>query len=442
MSDGLKQDANTVRKFGYTPVEYRKFKIYAWRFLLGFSFLYMCIYCCRLNLSSAMPLMMDEEGWTTGQMGLVTGTLFWTYGLGHLVNGRLGEIFGSNRFVILSVILTCAANILIGFQSSIIVIAIIWGFNGYFQSMAWSPGMSALIKWWPGDKRGFATGLAHAFSGAGQAVCILAVTLSFVLMPDSGWRAAFWIPCIFPICMLIGYLIVARTSPANIGLKEYEEDNPLKKVQEEEMKKVREEHGPLYPYVHLISNWKFVIYLIVAFITGLARYGVVTWIPLYFIDRFNVDIKAGLMSSLVVPLGMALGTLIVPWLTDRFCPNNRLPAVVISGFCAAVVVWIFYLIEPGFIAEALLFIAGFFIYAINGLCWAYAGDVGGRVFAGTAAGMLDFSAYMGAGCQAAVFGFILEGGGWTPIFVTISVGLFILVILSFIASKGTNREKI
>lgn len=375
-------------------------------------------------------------------MGLVTGTLFWTYGLGHLVNGRLGEIFGSNRFVILSVILTCAANILLGFQHSLIVIAVLWGLNGYFQSMAWSPGMSAIIKWWPGDTRGFATGLAHAFSGAGQAVCILAVTLAFALMPASGWRAAFWIPCAFPLVMLIIYLLVARTSPTSIGLKEYEEDNPLKRKQEEEMQKIKDAHGPLYPYFHLLKNWKFIIWLVVAFITGLARYGIVTWIPLYFIEVFDVDIKSGLMSSLVVPLGMAIGTLVVPWITDRVCPNNRLPAVISSGLAAAIIVWIFFCIQPGLLAEVLLFFAGFFVYAINGLCWAYAGDVGGRVFAGTAAGMLDFAAYMGAGCQAAVFGFILLTGGWTTIFVTISGGLLILVVLSLIASRGKNKETI
>ena len=148
------------------------------------------------------------------------------------------------------------------------------------------------------------------------------------------------------------------------------------------------------------------------------------------------------MSTLVLPLGMAIGTLVVPWATDKFCPNNRLPAVIFSGIGAAVVVWLFFIIQPGILAQALLFIGGFFIYAINGLCWAYAGDVGGRVFAGTAAGILDFSAYMGAGCQAAVFGFILVATGWTTIFVTISGGLIILVVLALIASRGSHKNQI
>lgn len=427
-------------KYGYNPAEYKKFKTYAWRFLMGFSILYMCIYCCRLNLSSAMPLMMKEEGWTTGQIGLVTGTLFWTYGLGHLVNGRLGEIFGAGRFVILSVILSAAANVLMGFQSSLIVMAVIWGFNGYFQAMAWSPGMSVLARWWPADKRGFATGFAHAFSGAGQAVCILAVTLAFVLFPERGWRAAFWVPCIFPVVMLVVFIAFARSGPEAIGLKEFEEDNPLKKKQEEEMKKIKDEHGKLYPYVHLLKNGSFRIWTVVAFITGIARYSLITWIPLYFIDKFGVSINDGLISTLVVPIGMAVGTFVIPWLTDRFCPDDRMPAVIVSGLLGAIIIWAFFLIKPGILAQVLLFFGGFFIYGTNGICWAVAGDIGGRVFAGTATGMLDFSEYMGAGCQAVVFGFMLNSFGWTPVFVTVAGGMLLLVLLALLAIKGGFRD--
>lgn len=429
-------------KFGYTPSEYKLFRHHAWRFLFGFSFLYMTIYCMRLNMAAAIPLMMKQEGWNTIQIGAITGTLFWTYGFGHLLNGRLGEIFGVNRFVILAVILSAAANFLIGFSSSIALMAVLWAFNGYFQSMAWSPGMGALVKWWPGDTRGFATGVAHAFSGAGQACCLLAVALAFHLLPEEGWRAAFMIPPLIPLGMLVIYLFVTRMSPTSVGLPEYKDDNPVKAAQEEEMRKVMEANGKLYPYVHLMKNWRFVIWLIIAFGTGLARYGMVTWIPLFYIQTYDVSINAGLMKSLVLPLGMAIGTLVVPWATDKFCPTNRLPAVISSGIAAAVVIWLFFIIEPGFIAQVLLFLGGFFIYAINGLCWAYAADVGGRVFAGTAAGILDWAAYMGAGCQSVVFGFVLHYAGWTSIFVSISACLFSLVILAWLASRGANKDKI
>lgn len=96
---------------GYTQEEYKKFSKNAWIVLLAFSVLYCFLYC-----------------------------------------GRLGEIFGVNRFIVAGMFLSAAANLLIGFQSSLIVIAVLWGFNGYFQSMLWSPGNRAAFQMVAGRK--------------------------------------------------------------------------------------------------------------------------------------------------------------------------------------------------------------------------------------------------------------------------------------------------
>ena len=55
--------------------------------------------------------MMEEEGWTALQLGVLSSVQFWTYGLGHLVNGRLGEVFGVNRLIMAGMILSAAMNI-------------------------------------------------------------------------------------------------------------------------------------------------------------------------------------------------------------------------------------------------------------------------------------------------------------------------------------------
>ena len=133
-----------VDTLGYTPEQYKLFTKNAWIVLLAFSLLYSILYCGRLNLQYTMPAMMAEEGWTELDLGILSSVLFWTYGIGHLFNGRLGEIFGVNKFIVAGIFLSAAANVLIGFQSSIIIIAILWGFNGYFQSMVWSPGIALL----------------------------------------------------------------------------------------------------------------------------------------------------------------------------------------------------------------------------------------------------------------------------------------------------------
>ena len=151
-------------KYGYTNEQYKKFNSHAWRYLLLFSFLYCAHYCTRLNLGNAQVAMTE---FTSGEIGIITSALFWSYGIGHLINGRLGEIVGIRKFIILSVILSVVTNFIMGFQSTVWIMAIVWGLNGFFQSMAWSPGVSSLNTWWPSDKRGFSIGFADAFSGFG-----------------------------------------------------------------------------------------------------------------------------------------------------------------------------------------------------------------------------------------------------------------------------------
>ena len=88
--------------FGYTKEEYNRFRNHAWRYLLLFSVLYCFLYCTRLNLSSAGAVMMEGLGWSKADFGILTGALFWAYGIGQFVNGRLSEIVGPAKFVVAS----------------------------------------------------------------------------------------------------------------------------------------------------------------------------------------------------------------------------------------------------------------------------------------------------------------------------------------------------
>ena len=85
----MNNNSDQAERFGYTQREYVIFRRYGWRFLVLFSLLYCSMYCVRLNLAAASPVLMAQLGLTKGQLGLLTGVLFWTYGIGQLINGRL-----------------------------------------------------------------------------------------------------------------------------------------------------------------------------------------------------------------------------------------------------------------------------------------------------------------------------------------------------------------
>ena len=433
---------NEGTQLGYTAAEYRKFKKYAWLYMLMFSVLYCFLYCTRLNIGSATPYLV-EAGWTESTIGILTGTLFWTYGIGQLVNGRLSELLGPSKFIVGAVVLSAAANFLVATQEvdSVVVLAIIWGANGFFQSMGWTPGLAALTKWWPGKSRGFATGFLNAFTGFGQVAAYLAVLAAYLWFPQLGWKAGFIIPACFPLAVLAIYLLCVKTTPARAGLRDYEEDS-AKSAEEEKMREIVAQKGALYPYKYILSNKKFLIWIVIAFGTGLARYGLSTWIPLYFSQQ-GLSAAASVASSVILPVGMGIGTLVVPWITDHCCSKDRLPAAIVSALIGAVTtVAIFFLdatkLPQLILVEILLFISGFCIYAINGIVFAYATDIGGRVFSGTCSGVLNFSAYLGAAVQSVVYGFILDNGGWGIVFASIAV---FNVLIAVLGAVGADKKK-
>lgn len=435
----MKENENPTL-LGFSVDEYKKFKKYAWIYLIMFSLLYCFLYCMRLNIGSATPYLV-EDGWSESTIGILTGTLFWTYGIGQLVNGRLSEMIGPSKFIIAAVVLSAATNFLVAAQDadSVVILAVLWGANGFFQSMAWTPGLAVLARWWPGKSRGFATGFTNAFSGFGQVAASCAVMIAYACAPQLGWKAAFLIPPCFSVAMLVLYLLCVKTSPSQVGLRDYKEEDPEKLEQERQMQSIVESRGALYPYKYILSNKVFLIWLVIAFGSGLARYGLSTWIPLYFSQQ-GFSAMASVASSMILPIGMGIGTLVVPWLTDRFCPNNRLPAAIISAVIGAITTIVIFLLDASslpqlILVEVMLFISGFCIYAINGIVFTYAADIGGRVFSGTCSGMLNFAAYLGAAVQSVVYGFILDNGGWEIVFISIAAFNILIAVLGTVGSK-------
>lgn len=421
--------------YGYEKKDYQKFTRYGWSVLLAFSVLYCFLYCGRQNLSFVIPMMIKEEGWSALQLGVLSSVQFWTYAFGHLVNGRLGEIVGLNKLIILGMILSAVLNLIIGFQSDLMMITILWGLNGYVQSMLWSPGMALLANWWPSNKRGFATGFANAFSGLGSVITAFVVSYSLGLFSDLGWKGAFIGPAISMLAVVAVYPFFVREKPQDVGLKDYIDSNKKIESNNDELKEIVNTKGKLYPYLYLFKQWKFDLWLIIIACSNIARYGLLTWIPTYYVEVFNLDIEAGIIGSIVCPLGMALGALIIPWLSDHIWTENRLPWVIISSIASAVTVFCFMNTQLGIVASILLFFAGFFIYGINSLVWAFATDIGGRIFSGTATGILDCAAYIGASLQSIVFGgLIAKGGNWNLVFYSIIVVLIIMIVASLLAN--------
>ena len=408
--------------------------------LLSFGLTYMFFYNGRQNINLVMTQMAEGLGSTTAAMGVVSSALFWCYAFGQLVNGRLGAFFGYKRYMMFGVFASAVLNVIISFQHSIPVIAVLWGLNGFCQSMVWSNGLGVLNKWWPKKERGFASGLATAFSGVAQVVTYLTILLCMELNPEWGWRAGFRYPMIPMVLMLFAFAALFHEKPEDVGLKAFEEEDQSAAARDAALSAEIEKKGFLYPYKVLFSEPKVIVFCLISAIAGVGRYGLLTWVPTYFTESMGLSIKAGIFSSILLPFGQACAMFVFPFITDKVFKGKREPMLILASivtFCGMIC---FPLIKTQLPASAMLFVVGV-SGMVTGVIWAVAGDMGGRAFSSTVVGVLDWAVYMGAAIQASVFGFVKDTFGWSAIFITIGC-LYILMLVLTLAARKMKMKKL
>lgn len=411
----------------------KRFKKQAWLVLLSFGFLYLFFYNGRQNINLVMSQMAIELGSTTTALGIVSSSLFWCYAFGQLINGRLGAFFGYKRFMAVGVVASAILNFIISFQHNITIIAILWGLNGYFQSMVWSNGLGVINKWWPKHNRGFATGLTTFFSGMAQVVTYLTILFCLELNPEWGWRAAFRYPMLPMLILLISFFMFFKNCPEDAGFSPINEDG--ENGAESEIK----QKGFFYPYKVLFSEPKVLLFCLISAIAGIGRYGLLTWVPTYFTEQLGLTIKDGIFSSILLPFGQACAMFVFPIITDKLLKGKREPMLIIASLITFVGMIIFPFITHQFTASLMLFVLGVFAM-VTGVIWTIAGDIGGKAFSSTVIGIFDWAVYMGAAIQASIFGFFKDKFGWSAIFIIIGTLYVVLMILTFIARKVKTKK--
>lgn len=416
--------------------KYQKFKKYAWLVLLSFGFMYLFFYNGRQNINLVMTQMAENLDASTSTLGVVSSALFWCYAFGQLINGRLGAFFGYKRFMIIGVVASAVLNVIISFQHSIPVIAVLWGLNGFFQSMVWSNGLGVVNKWWPSEKRGFATGFTTFFSGMAQVTTYLSVLICLELNPEWSWRAAFRYPMIPLLVSLIAFILFFKNSPSEAGLSDFEEKESSSN---EELETIIKSKGYFYPYKLLFSEPKVIIFCLISAIAGIGRYGLITWIPTYFSEELGLAIKDGIFSSILLPLGQACAMFIFPVITDKFLKGKREPMLLIASVVTVCGMIAFPFINNQLGASLMLFVLGVFAM-VTGVIWAIAGDLGGKALSSTVIGVFDWAVYMGAAVQALMFGFVKDTFGWPAIFVIIAILYVILLVLTLFARKMKTKN--
>jgi MFS transporter, OPA family, sugar phosphate sensor protein UhpC len=165
-----------------------RYKRLRWSVFISSTIGYSLFYVCRLSLSVVKKPIINEGWLTETQLGVIGSALFFTYAIGRFTNGFLADRSNIKRFMSTGLLLSSIINLVLGFNSFFILFVILWGFNGWFQSMGAAPSIVGLSRWFGNRERGTYYGIWSTSHSSGNALTYM---LTSFIVSMFGWRGGF-----------------------------------------------------------------------------------------------------------------------------------------------------------------------------------------------------------------------------------------------------------
>lgn len=414
------------------------FEIAMWRKRIFWSvwITYAAFYLCRVNMSVAIPGIMDEFAISKTTIGLVLSAFFITYAAGQFINGQIGDKYGGRKLISLGILTSAILNLIFGFTSGFIgSMILIWALNGVFQSMGWSPSVKTIANWFPLSMRTKKAGLLGTSYQFGSAA---SWALSGFIVGMLGWRWAFFLPALLCIIAGIHWLIRGRDAPEEVGLPTVEQHESGKILLNKKPRK--DTHlGFKYTLLSVITRKRIWAAALALFGLNIIRYGFMDWAPTYLFEVQHAAISTAAYKALIIPLAGILGALFAAYASEKFFEHRKAPIAAVMLFLLAFFCYIFAHLpkEAWLLGIAVMALIGFFTYGPHVMIvTAMPMDFGSRKAAASAAGFIDGWGYIGAALTGVGTGWLVDTFSWTYAFYfwilgAIGAGLIMCVLWKY-----------
>ena len=201
---------------------YRRLRLQAFvAATLGYSLYYVC----RTSLNVMKKPILDSGSLDASQLGVIGSALLFAYAIGKFVNGFIADYCNIKRFMATGLIVSAAANALMGLMGLahsvvptaviFVAFAVMWGLNGWAQSMGAPPAIISLSRWYPLKERGTYYGFFSASHNLGEFFSFLFVGS---IVSFAGWQAGFFGSAVAGAIGVVLVLCWLHDTPESKGL--------------------------------------------------------------------------------------------------------------------------------------------------------------------------------------------------------------------------------
>lgn len=382
---------------------------------LAITFGYALYYVCRMSMGVMKQPLIDAGLLNATQLGIIGACLYWTYAVGKLVNGFLADTSNIKRFMATGLILSVAANFIMGIigvttvkagiSNSVIfiVFAIMWAMNGWAQSMGAPPSIVALSRWFPLKIRGTYYGFFSASHNIGEGLSFIFVGS---LVGVFGWKWGFFGAACAGILGVLLILFWLHDTPESKGLPSIEELSGEKvpektKNDAAETRKIQKAVIK-NPGVWILAGASAFMYM--------SRYAINEWGTIFLQETYDYDLTAAAAIIGINPIFGIIGTVFSGWLSDKVFKGDRKYPAFVAGVLEAVALFLFLFGGGSHFVLALSMVLfgtaiGVLIAFLGGLM---AIDLVPRKASGAALGIVGVASYAAAGVQNVITGLLLD----------------------------------
>ena len=372
---------------------------------------YAIFYFLRVNFSIALPGIMQEFNLTKTALGGAASAFFMMYAIGQFVNGQLADNLGAKKLAALGLIGTILISLFIPSVAMIVgLLTVLWGLNGVFQSMGWSPNVKIVSSWTSDNLKGRVAGIlgtSYIFGGA----------LSWLFagyMAKFGWRYVFYAPALLALPVLFLWVLKAK-------------ENPEGKEDKVNLKET---------LIDVLKDKRVLLAGMGLFGLNIVRYGFLGWAPTYFFETQGAQITTATYKALVFPVAGALGALTIGWLTDKLFEGKKMLIGLIMTVILAISAILFANVNSWVIGLILLAIIGFTTFGPHSLLVSQLPMIfGNRKNTASITGVIDALGYLGASLTGVISGWLIDSYSWTYAFYFWVLGAIISGVFIYLSNK-------
>ncbi len=368
---------------------------------------YCLFYLGRVNFSVVLPTLAIALSVTRAEIGTLGTVFFWVYGIGHFINGELGSHVSPFKMVSIGLLTIALVNIAFSFQTSLIMMMILWGINGLAQSAGWAPMFRILSERLDKSQiKRVSTVMPFSY------VMGTAITWTFIgiIAVDGNWQIAFWLPGILTLGVLafwrVSHIDVPKTQSAGFRLSDITAE--------------------------IRTIW---FALVSAALAGFVFNGTIIWLPTYILDTGLVaENLVGFVAAILqvfAIIGLILARYWVMRTNQVFVTTVGL--LIITAFALFILVF-----TSGMSALLIITVA---LIALNGAFGLIVSSIplilspAGR--ASSITGTINMMSNFFGGMAGFTIGGLVEFSGWQSVF---GLWAFILLLASLLIWLKRDEE--